>query len=75
MMRFRPATTNDVELLLEWRNDPDTRKFSIRTDKVKRVEANHEVSDRRSALTNQPGDAEDVGVRHIQSPRHVFAEK
>lgn len=38
MMRFRPATTNDVELLLEWRNDPDTRKFSIRTDKVKRVE-------------------------------------
>lgn len=37
-MRLRPATTNDVELLLEWRNDPATRRFSIRTDKVKRAE-------------------------------------
>jgi len=38
MMRLRPATANDAELLFEWRNDPDTRKSSIRTDKVKKAE-------------------------------------
>ena len=38
MMRLRPATAADAELLLEWRNDPDTRKSSIETEKVKKVE-------------------------------------
>lgn len=37
-MRLRPATADDAELLLEWRNDPDTRKSSIKTEKVKKVE-------------------------------------
>jgi len=38
MMRLRPATAADAELLLEWRNDPDTRKSSIETEKVKKAE-------------------------------------
>lgn len=38
MMRLRPATAADAELLLEWRNDPDTRKSSIETEKIKKVE-------------------------------------
>jgi RimJ/RimL family protein N-acetyltransferase len=38
MMRLRPATADDAELLLEWRNDSDTRKSSIKTEKVKKVE-------------------------------------
>lgn len=31
---LRPATLNDAEMLLEWRNDPDTRKASHNTAEV-----------------------------------------
>ncbi|RNA71482.1 N-acetyltransferase [Prosthecochloris sp. ZM_2] len=31
---LRPATMNDAEMLLEWRNDPETRKASHNTDEV-----------------------------------------
>jgi RimJ/RimL family protein N-acetyltransferase len=35
-MRFRPATLDDASLLLEWRNDPLTRRMSINGDLVDR---------------------------------------
>ena len=31
---LRPATMNDVDIILEWRNDPQTRKASHNTDEV-----------------------------------------
>ncbi|NND09322.1 MAG: GNAT family N-acetyltransferase [Saprospiraceae bacterium] len=33
-MKLRRATTKDWKLLLEWRNDPQTRENSITTDEV-----------------------------------------
>lgn len=35
---LRPATTQDADLLLEWRNDPETRKASHNTAEVQRDE-------------------------------------
>jgi len=37
-IRLRAATMEDAELLLEWRNDPDTRMASHNTEVVKRDE-------------------------------------
>ena len=34
-LRFRPATINDAKLLLDWRNDPETRRQSINSGKIK----------------------------------------
>jgi RimJ/RimL family protein N-acetyltransferase len=33
---LRPATIDDADMLLEWRNDPETRKASHNTDHVQR---------------------------------------
>ncbi|MEJ2681392.1 MAG: GNAT family N-acetyltransferase [Gammaproteobacteria bacterium] len=33
---LRPATTEDADILLEWRNDPETRKASHNTAEVQR---------------------------------------
>tara|TARA_R100000149_G_C5819200_1_gene99229 strand:- start:61 stop:528 length:468 start_codon:yes stop_codon:yes gene_type:complete len=33
---LRPATIEDADILLEWRNDPNTRKASHNTDEVQR---------------------------------------
>jgi RimJ/RimL family protein N-acetyltransferase len=35
---LRPATAQDADLLLEWRNDPETRKASHNTSEVQRDE-------------------------------------
>ena len=37
-IRLRPATARDAELLLEWRNDPDTVNSSHQTRKIQREE-------------------------------------
>jgi RimJ/RimL family protein N-acetyltransferase len=37
-IRLRPATIQDADLLLEWRNDPETRKASHNTAEVRRDE-------------------------------------
>jgi len=37
-MTLRPATTQDADLLLEWRNDPETREASHNTVEVLRDE-------------------------------------
>ena len=37
-IRLKPATARDAELLLEWRNDPDTVNSSHETGKVQREE-------------------------------------
>ncbi len=37
-IRLRSATIRDADLLLEWRNDPETRKASHNTDEVQRDE-------------------------------------
>ena len=33
-IKFRSATISDAKILLEWRNDPETRKQSINTEEV-----------------------------------------
>jgi len=35
-IRLRPATMKDADILLEWRNDPETRKASHNTAEVQR---------------------------------------
>lgn len=35
-IRLRPATINDADILLEWRNDPETRIASHNTAEVQR---------------------------------------
>lgn len=37
-IRFRSATMQDADLLLEWRNDPETRNASHNTAKIKKEE-------------------------------------
>jgi len=37
-MKLRPVTIEDADLLLEWRNDPQTRKASHNTAKLQREE-------------------------------------
>ena len=37
-MKLRTATIQDAELLLEWRNDPQTRKSSHTTHEVQKEE-------------------------------------
>jgi len=37
-MKLRPVTIEDADLLLEWRNDPQTRMASHNTEEVKRDE-------------------------------------
>ncbi len=37
-MTLRSVTMNDADMLLEWRNDPETRKASHSTDEVQRNE-------------------------------------
>ena len=37
-VKLRTATIQDADLLLEWRNDPKTRKASHNTDEVQRDE-------------------------------------
>ena len=46
---LRPSTIEDADILLEWRNDPETRKASHNTTKVER--SNH-VSWLSGTLTN-----------------------
>ena len=51
---------------------PFKDKRSHVDDKVDGVEANHEVSDKRSVLADRPIDAENVGVSHIESRSQVL---
>lgn len=37
-IRLRPATLQDAEMLLEWRNDPETRNASHNTAEIQREE-------------------------------------
>ena len=37
-IKLRPATVDDADLLLEWRNDPETRNASHNTAEVQREE-------------------------------------
>ncbi len=50
-MKLRPVTIEDADLLLKWRNDPQTRMASLNTEEVKTDE---HVSWLRSSLDN-PG--------------------
>ena len=34
-IKFRPVSVSDAKILLDWRNDPETRKQSINTEEVK----------------------------------------
>lgn len=60
---LRPASMEDAETLLEWRNDPDTRKASHSTEEVDRSEhfswfsRTLKNTDRKLYVAEKDGDA------------------
>ena len=49
IINLRLLTIQDADLLLEWRNDPETRKASQNTDKIQR---NEHLSWLKNSLNN-----------------------
>ncbi len=49
IIKLRPVKIEDVDLLLEWRNNPETRKASKNTDRVKK---NEHLSWLKASLNN-----------------------